>query len=126
MYVREYMMQNPVTITSRDTLAAAHALMKAGNFRRLPVVDDNVLVGILSEYDLRDRLDRLERVSVGAAMTREPITVAPADTLEHAVSLTRALQIGALPVVDHGHLIGIITAKDLWIVEPKPLPEWDR
>jgi CBS domain-containing protein len=126
MYVREYMMPKPVTITSRETLAAAYSLMKAGHFRRLPVVDDGVLVGILSEYDLRDRLDCLDRVSVSAAMTREPITVSPVDTLEHAVSLTRKRQIGALPVLDHGRLVGIITVKDLWVAEPKPLPEWDR
>jgi CBS domain-containing protein len=126
MYVREYMMPNPVTITSRATLAAAQELMKAGKFRRLPVVDDGVLVGILSEYDLRDRLDRLERVPVSAAMTHEVVTVAPVDTLEHAVNITRKHEISALPVVDHGHLVGIITVKDLWIAEPRPLPQWDR
>jgi len=52
--------------------------------------------------------------------------VSPNDTLEHAVSITRQRRIGALPVVDHGHLVGIITAKDLWIAEPRPLPEWDQ
>ena len=126
MYVRECMMPNPVTITSRETLAVAQALMKAGNFRRLPVVDEDVLVGILSEFDLRDRLDCLERVSVRAAMTRDPVTVSPVDTLEHAVNVARKQEIGALPVVDHGRLVGIITVKDLWIAEPRPLPEWER
>jgi CBS domain-containing protein len=92
----------------------------------LPVVDDDALVGILSEYDLRDRLDCLECVPVSAAMTHEVVTVAPVDTLEHAVNVTRKRKIGALPVVDHGHLVGIITVKDLWIAEPRPLPEWDR
>jgi len=125
MLVRDSMIANPVTISSGDTLATAQALMKAGGFRRLPVVDDDVLVGMLSEYDLRDQLDRLERVAVRAAMTPEPVTVCLADTLEHAVTITRERQIGALPVVEHGHLVGIITAHDLWIAEPRQLPEWD-
>ena len=126
MFVRDCMTSRPVTIRSDETLATALAIMKTGRFRRLPVVDDDVLVGILSEYDLRDSLDRLDSVAVRAAMTREPFTVAPLDTLEHAVTITRERQIGALPVVTHGHLVGIITAQDLWIAEPRPLPQWDR
>jgi acetoin utilization protein AcuB len=127
MYVHEYMMPNPVTITSADTLADAWALMRTKKLRRLPVVDDDVLVGILSEYDLRGaKTQRLECVAVRTAMTPEPFIVSPNDTLEHAVSITRQRRIGALPVVDHGRLVGIITAKDLWIAEPRPLPEWDQ
>ena len=120
------MSAHPVSITSSETLATAAALMRSGHFRRLPVVDDDVLVGIVSEYDLRDWKDCIERTAVAEAMTREVVTVAASDSLEHAVTLTRIHQIGALPVVDHGHLVGIITAKDLWIAEPRPLPEWDR
>jgi acetoin utilization protein AcuB len=126
MFVHDCMTSRPVTIRSDETLATAHAIMESGRFRRLPVVDDDILVGILSEYDLRDSVDRLDRVAVRAAMTREPFTVAPLDTLEHAVTIIRERQIGALPVVEYGHLVGIITAKDLWIAEPRALPEWDR
>jgi len=100
--------------------------MRSGHFRRLPVVDDDVLVGIVSGYDFRDWKDCLERTAVADAMTREVVTVAASDSLEHAVTLTLQHQIGALPVCDHGRLVGIITAKDLWIAEPRPLPEWDR
>jgi len=125
MFVRDHMTPNPVTVSSSDTLETAQACMKAGGFRRLPVVDDSVLVGILSEYDLRDRQDCLDRVAVRVAMTPEPVTVSPLDTMEHAVTIARERQIGALPVVEHGHLVGIITARDLWIAEPCPLPEWE-
>jgi acetoin utilization protein AcuB len=126
MFVRDCMTSRPVTITSDETLATAAAVMRAGNFRRLPVIDDGVMLGILSEYDLRNRQDCLDRTTVAAAMTRAPVTVASSDSLEHAVTLAKLHQIGALPVVDHGRLVGIITAKDLWIAEPRPLPEWDR
>ena len=53
MFIRECMTKNPVTIEPGDTLARADAKMKTGGFRRLPVVQNGELIGILSEYDLR-------------------------------------------------------------------------
>lgn len=124
MLVQERMTKNPVTVQPGDSLALAAAKMKAGNFRRLPVVDDAKLVGILSEYDLKDYGGSLDTISVKTAMTPHPVTVSPSATLEHAMSRLFKHKIGALPVVDAGELVGIITACDLWIPEPRPLPEW--
>jgi acetoin utilization protein AcuB len=125
MFVRECITKNPVTIEPGDTLARADARMKAGGFRRLPVVHEGKLIGILSEYDLRRYLESLYSTLVIAAMTPNPVTVSPYATLEHAVALLKAEEIGALPVVEHGKLIGIVTASNLWIPEPRPLPEWE-
>jgi acetoin utilization protein AcuB len=124
MFVRNHMTPNPVTVTSGDTLETAQACMKAGGFRRLPVVDDQVLIGILSEYDLRPYLESLDTTVVLEAMTPDPVTVSPAATLEHAVALLKGKEIGALPVVNYGRLIGIITSSNLWFPEQRPLPEW--
>lgn len=126
MFVRECMTKNPVTIEPGDTLARADAKMKAGGFRRLPVVHDGELIGILSEYDLRRYFESLYSTLVVAAMTPRPVTVSPWATLEHAVAVLRAEEIGALPVVEHGRLIGIVMASNLWIPEPRPLPEWEK
>jgi acetoin utilization protein AcuB len=126
MLIREWMTKNPVTIEPGDTLARADAKMKAGGFRRLPVVQDGELIGILSEYELRRYLESLYSTLVVAAMTTNPVTVSPWATLEHAVALLKSQEIGALPVVEHGNLIGIVTASDLWLPEPRPLPEWER
>ena len=125
MLVRDLMSANPVTVRSTDSLATAETRMKAGGFRRLPVVNDGELVGIVSAYDLRNQADRLDDIPVSAAMTPEPVTVSPLDTLEHAVTVARDRQVGGLPVLDHGRLVGIITARDLWIAEPRPLREWE-
>jgi len=124
MLVGERMTKNPVTVGPHDTLAAADAKMRAGNFRRLPVLDKGKLVGILSQYDLKDYSGRLDSFSVKAAMTPRPVTVSSSATLEHAISRLSRHKIGALPVVDRGKLVGIITAADLLIPEPQPLPEW--
>ena len=124
MFIRECMTKNPVTIRPGDTLALADAKMKAGGFR-LPVVQDGELIGILSEYNLRRFGHAPDSTPVVAAMTPNPVTISPSATLEHAVALLKAKAIGALPVVEHGRLIGIVTASDLWLPEPRPLPEWE-
>jgi acetoin utilization protein AcuB len=115
MLVRECMTKKPVTVEPGDTLARAHTGMKEGGFRRVPVVQEGELIGILSEYDLRWYFDCRDSVLVGAAITPNPITVSPSATLEHAVALLNRNEIGALPVVDHGILIGIVTANDMWV-----------
>ena len=119
------MARNVVTVRPADTLAAAASKMKAGPFRRLPVVEADQLVGIVSEFDLKRYADALDSTLVEAAMTRHPITVMPSDTLERAVTLMRQHKVGALPVTYLGKLVGIIAAKDLLMPEPQPLPEWD-
>lgn len=124
MLVQERMTRNPVTVQPGDSVALAAAKMKARNFRRLPVVDEGRLVGIISQYDLKDYCGRFDTTLVKAAMTPDPVTVSPAATLEHAMSRLLKHKIGALPVVDAGELVGIITAADLWIAEPRALPEW--
>ena len=127
VYVHSRVMtKNPVTIEPGDTLARAEAKMKTGGFRRLPVVQNGELIGILSEYDLRDDPDSSYSTLVVAAMTPDPVTVSPSATLEHAVALLKAKEIGALPVVERGKLVGIVTASNLWFPEPRPLPEWER
>jgi acetoin utilization protein AcuB len=126
MFVRELMTRDPVTAAPGETLSHAQIKMQAGGFRRLPVVHEGKLIGILSEYDLRRYLESLDSTVVLEAMTPDPITVSPGATLEHAVALLKGKEIGALPVVEHGRVIGIVTAGNLWFPEPRPLPEWVR
>ena len=111
MFVRDCMTKNPVTIEPGDTLARADAKMKTGGFRRLPVVHNGELIGILSEYDLRRHVESLNSTLVVAAMTPRPVTVSPWAMLEHAVAVLRAEEVGAVPVVEHGKVVGIVTAR---------------
>ncbi|MBI3302421.1 MAG: CBS domain-containing protein [Deltaproteobacteria bacterium] len=68
MLVRHRMTQNPVTVTPQNTLAVALEKMTAGRFRRLPVVQDGALVGILTDRDLRRHEGVQERTRVVAAI----------------------------------------------------------
>lgn len=118
MLVGKCMTRDPVTISPNDSLAVADARMQTGNFRRLPIVDDGKLVGILSQQDLNNFRDHLESARVSAAMTPHPVTVSSSATLERATALLSKHKIGALPVVDGGKLVGIITTGDLLVPQP--------
>lgn len=113
MLVRHRMTANPVTVTPQDTLATAQEKMEAGRFRRLPVVQESTLTGILTDRDVRRHIGVLERTRVRAAMTESPLTISPLMTVEEAVQLMLKHQIGGLPVLDEGNLVGIITTSDV-------------
>jgi acetoin utilization protein AcuB len=113
MLVRHRMTQQPVTVSPQDTLATAQEKMTAGHFRRVPVAHEGVLVGILTDRDLRRHVGVEERTRVGAAMTETPLTVSPQTTVEEAVQLMLKHQISGLPVVENGKVVGIITTSDV-------------
>ena len=113
MLVGKRMTPHPVTVTPQETLAAARAKMQAGHFRRVPVMQNGKLVGILTDRDIRQHLGHEERTKVTAAMTEDPVTVTPATTLESAAQLMLKRQFGGLPVAEDGKLVGIITTSDV-------------
>jgi CBS-domain-containing membrane protein len=100
------MTRKAVTAKSAETLAAAASKMKAGKFRRLPVADADKLVGIVSEFDLKRYEDVLDSTLVESAMTRDPITVMPSETLQYAAALMHQHEVGALPVIQGGKVVG--------------------
>jgi CBS domain-containing protein len=113
MEIANWMSRSPACISPNDTLAAAKKLMDAGRFRRLPVVENDKLVGIITERDLRQHLGYLDSTKVNAAMTSDPVTVTPRNTAEEAAHLMLQHKIGGLPVVDNRKLVGILSTSDL-------------
>jgi acetoin utilization protein AcuB len=113
MDITQAMTPNPVTIRSDATLAKANSLMDAGGFRRLPVVENGRLIGILTERDLHEHLGYLGNTVVSAVMSTRLITVTAKDTVEEAARTMLKHKIGALPVLQNGSLMGIVTASDL-------------
>src|ERR1700719_1823044 len=103
------MTPDPIAITPDDTLANAKAVMDEGRFRRLPVVEDGRLVGILTERDIREHLSYLGSTRVNAATRTELTTFTPYDTVEPAAKLMLKHKIGALPIAAGGKLVGIVT-----------------
>ena len=113
MLVRHRMTANVITISPHDTLATARGKMTSGKFRRLPVVQDDVLVGILTDRDILRFIGSEERTRVDGAMTESPLTISPTTPVEEAVRLMRKHQFSGLPVVENGKIAGIITTSDI-------------
>jgi len=113
MLVGKRMSRNPETVTPEDYLATAQAKMLAGKFRRLPVVKDGKLVGMVTDRDMRQHTGFYERTKVNAAMSENLVTVTSETTLEEASKLLLKHKIGGLPVLDNGSLVGIITTSDI-------------
>ncbi len=128
-----------VAVRTNATVADAIRLMKTENISALVVKDvcrteGNTLAGVLSERDivhaLLDRGSALLAMPVAQLMTRKPVTCAPGDSLHHALHLMDHHHIRHLPVLDDGHLVGVISARDftrlqleeLGVAEPAPAP----
>lgn len=131
MWVEKRMHRDLITVTKGNSIKTAIDLIREKKIRHLPVVEGKKLIGILTDRDVRafypgsikflaDKsldigalLDRLENTKVEEVMTREVVTVTPHNTFEYASSLLHQKKIGALPVVEGGELVGIITEADM-------------
>ena len=113
MQLVNLMTSEPVTIGQHDTLSRAKAIMDEGRFRRLPVVDEGRLVGIVTERDLREYSGYLGITRVNAAMRTALVTVTPYNTVEDAARLMLKHKIGGLPILADGRLVGIVTTSDV-------------
>ncbi len=128
MLVKDWMTKDPVTITDETSMMKAIHLMKQHRFRRLPVLQQGKLVGVVSDRDLKEAspskattLDvhelyyLLAELQVKDIMTRHPVTVAVDDTVEHAAQVMLEHTISGLPVLDNtGSLVGILTQSDIF------------
>jgi acetoin utilization protein AcuB len=107
------MTKDPVIVSPDDLLIQARLKIQKGNFRQLPVVADGQLVGIITDRDMREHAGYLDRTEVKAVMSRKPLSVTPAMTLEAAAQLLLKHKIGGLPVVENVRVVGIITRSDV-------------
>ena len=121
------MIVEPVTLGATDLVRDALAIMERYHISGVPIVDDaGVLVGILTNRDLRFGADSSQPVS--AYMTSRDLVTAPVGTtLEEAAAILGRNKIEKLPVVDHhGHLKGLITVKDIQKKTQYPLATKDE
>jgi len=122
MFVQDCMTLHPITLRPESDPLAAQALLKAGKFRHLPVVDaDGILIGIVDRADLELFLSKAgspgisqRQHRIDQVMTREVVAVPPDCPLEEAARLMVEHKIGSLPVVEAGRVVGIITETDIF------------
>ena len=121
------MIYDPVTIKCRSTVREALSMMSEYHIGGIPVVDDkNLLVGIVTNRDLRFERD-LERL-VDEVMTKDNlVTTSQSTDLQQAADILQRHKIEKLPVVDKdGHLVGLVTYKDITKAKDKPFACKDK
>jgi len=117
--------QDPVTLPPSATLGEAREIMSRHNISGLPIVEGDVVVGILTRRDCR--FEPQEDTPVARIMTRENLVTAPPGTsLADARSLLHRHKVEKLIIVDEsGRLKGLITMKDLKNLSAFPSSNFD-
>lgn len=125
--VSEWMTPDPITISSNLTIPEAYWKMVENKIRRLLIVDDGILVGIVTIDDLRQKIpftlyaidsmrasDMLSHCPVSKVMSLNPMTIAADARLVEAAKLMLDKHISTLPVMVADKVIGIITESDIF------------
>ena len=110
--------QKPVlTIESEATVQAAITIMSSEKISALPVVEDEKLVGIISERDYVRKIASQKipawSVKIHEIMTKDVITVTNDDQIKHCMTLMTENRIRHLPVLENEKLVGIISIIDV-------------
>jgi acetoin utilization protein AcuB len=113
METTKRMTSKVISVGPHEKLSQVRAFMDSGNFRHVLVVAEGKLIGILSDRDIRSHAGYLECTCANAAMTANPVSVDPTTTVEEAARLMLRLKISAVPVVEHGKPVGILTTSDI-------------
>ena len=122
MKVREIMTIEVATASPDSTLEEVASMMKEEDVGAIPVLDDDQLVGIITDRDIVLRCiaegkDPTE-TNVEDILTDNPFTIEPDADVDEAARLMSERQIRRLPVVEDGELLGVISLGDIAVKEP--------
>ena len=115
MLVKDWMSKNLITIKATDSVVRAQMLLLDRDIGRLPVIEAETLLGIITDRDIRKVLMPSETLKVKNLMTRDPVTVSLNYTVGEAAEILLKHDISGAPVVDHhDRVVGVITKGDLF------------
>ncbi|MDH3789556.1 MAG: DUF294 nucleotidyltransferase-like domain-containing protein [Xanthomonadales bacterium] len=114
--IRDLLRRGPVLIDSTASIRQAARLMSSENVSSVLVMQDQALVGIATDKDLRQRVlavDLDPAKSIASVMTEKPMTLAANSGVDEALLLMMRENYHHLPVVEDGEPLGLVTAGDL-------------
>jgi CBS domain-containing protein len=122
MKVKDYMRSPVYVIERNEPIQRARNLMFKYDVGRLPVMDGGKLVGIVTKYDITNRLCQaapewrrrpIDMVPIHLVMTENPVTIYPDATMPQAAVLMLDNEVSGLPVERDGEIIGMISSRDM-------------
>jgi acetoin utilization protein AcuB len=129
MLVSQFMNSDLIAVAPEDSVEEAVKLLSRQGIRHLLVMKKNRLIGIISDRDIKRAMDPrrtrkklmgigglyflLEPILVEEIMTRDPVTIGPNTSAKQAAYIMVERRFGALPVVEGGKTVGIVTETDL-------------
>lgn len=120
--VKDYMSAPVYIIERTEPVQRARNLMFKYGIGRLPVMENGKLVGIVTKYDITNRLAQaapewrrrpIDKIPIQVVMTENPVTIYPDATMSQAAELMMENGVSGLPVEKDGGIIGVITSRDL-------------
>jgi CBS domain-containing protein len=113
----DVMTPSPATVRSSDPVAQAARLMLDEDVGSVPVVDEDTIVGIITDRDIAIKVVAVgidpETAAVSEFMSTNPVTARPDMSLREAAHLMAREQIRRLPVLEQNRLVGIVSLGDL-------------
>ncbi|MDH6485265.1 CBS domain-containing protein [Streptomyces sp. SAI-127] len=115
-HVSDIMTSAPVTVEPQTSVTAVAQIMRDQDLGAVLVTDGEELRGLVTDRDLVVRSlaegGDPEQITVVGACSDDLVTVTPEDDLDHAIGLMREHSVRRIPVVDHGHPVGIVSLGD--------------
>lgn len=116
------MSENPYQVSSQTCARKAFQFMQDNDIRHLPVVNDGVLVGVVSDRDLRQALNQKDEILVWSLMSRNPYVVKEGEPIEKVVHEMHRKKYGCSIIVDDLNWVtGIFTTIDALVLLEKLL-----
>ena len=110
MIVRDYMTSDVVHVEIPGSRDDVLKILKRTGISGVPVIKNKKIVGIITRKDL---LRKPEEIQLGLLMTPKPITIEPDMNVREAARILVTRRIRRLPVVEGGHLVGLLSVADL-------------
>ena len=124
--IKEYMSENVTTVEPDVEIGTAGKMMVDNKFRRLPVVKNGILLGIVTAFDMLRFLGSGEAFIKGAGgiedalktpvkslITRDVVWTTSDRDLGEVTGMMAAKNVGSIPIIDQGVLTGIVTERDV-------------
>lgn len=112
---KDYMTPLPHPIAPDASVTSARALMRRRSIRHLPVMENDKLVGLVSERDLllaKELAGARKRVAVEDVMAREPYVARADASLAQVARTMSRRKLGSAVIMDGKHVIGVLTTVD--------------